>query len=486
MSHRRVDIISSPLKKGAILIFRCLAAFAVCYLFYPMPVVSEDKIASRPVIPHPGLVIWWGGGDVPTAVLERFTKGASGKTVAIVADRCRVPVALQNWAKESHHAIEFFSPGISGIAEKLLAFDAVWIDAEEPSEEDEILDSLLVSNDFLQHPPPDALIAKLTTRPGLIGVGIPSGTALIANGRRLEFAGMSDVVFCLPASTSRPNNRPLKQWRRKPGSDADLIELNRSAIARLGPVFPAERDNVPEVPAGVLFPCGGGDLPDSLWQRFVDLAGGVDSPFVVIPIATPQPDDPAPKGVDRLKRLGCRHITVLNQHTEADVRTPQFVEALKEARGVWFVGGRQWKYIDAYEGGIAEQLFRDVLKRNGVIGGTSAGAAAQSEYMVRGSPLGNREIMAEGYEHGLNFLPGCAIDIHVKQRGRLNDLVGLIQFYPQLLGIGIDEDTAAEIRGRVLTVHGDGRVNIVDSRVPVPTALQAGDRFDLVERKPLK
>ena len=91
--------------------------------------------------------------------------------------------------------------------------------------------------------------------------------------------------------------------------------------------------------------------------------------------------------------------------------------------------------------------------------------------------------MAEGYEQGLNFLPGCAIDIHLKQRRRLNDLIELVQFYPQLLGIGLDEDTAAEIRGSDMTAHGDGSIHIVDSRAPAPIELKSGESYDMANRK---
>ena len=118
-----------------------------------------------------------------------------------------------------------------------------------------------------------------------------------------------------------------------------------------------------------------------------------------------------------------------------------------------------------------------------MIGGSSAGAAVQAEYMVRGSPLGNREIMAEGYERGLNFLPGCAIDIHVAERGRLKDLVSLVQTFPQMLGIGIDEDTAVEVQGSVMTVIGKRKVNIVDSRTPEPLPMKSGDQYHLVTRQ---
>ena len=83
-----------------------------------------------------------------------------------------------------------------------------------------------------------------------------------------------------------------------------------------------------------------------------------------------------------------------------------------------------------------------------------AGATIQAQYLVRGSVLGNTEMMAEGYERGLAFLPGAAVDQHFTQRKRQPDMELLKRTYPQLLGLGIDEGTAAVIRGSKLEVLG--------------------------------
>ena len=53
-----------------------------------------------------------------------------------------------------------------------------------------------------------------------------------------------------------------------------------------------------------------------------------------------------------------------------------------------------------------EHELQQVLARGGVIGGSSAGASIQADYMVRGDPLGNTNMMAAGYERGLGFLKG--------------------------------------------------------------------------------
>jgi cyanophycinase len=167
---------------------------------------------------------------------------------------------------------------------------------------------------------------------------------------------------------------------------------------------------------------------------------------------------------------------------------PEFTAALQQAKGIWFNGGRQWRFVDAYMGTKAEELFHDFLRRGGVIGGTSAGASIQGQYMPRGSPLGNLDMMADGYERGLNFLPGVAIDQHFTQRKRHADMTALMRRYPQLLGIGIDESTALVIQASTAQILGRGHVHFYDY-LPGPLAgptdyvqAKAGQKFDLANR----
>jgi len=132
-----------------------------------------------------------------------------------------------------------------------------------------------------------------------------------------------------------------------------------------------------------------------------------------------------------------------------------------------------------------------VLERGGALGGTSAGATIWGDYLLRGDPLTNTVMMAEGYERGFAFLPGMAIDQHFTRRKRLPDLLRVKRHFPQLLTIGIDETTAAIITGQSLRVAGLGTVTILDDALPLgaPAAgehyrvLNRGDRYDLAERK---
>ena len=153
---------------------------------------------------------------------------------------------------------------------------------------------------------------------------------------------------------------------------------------------------------------------------------------------------------------------------------------LNKAGGVWFCGGRQWRLVDAYGGTEIEQLFHGVLGRGGVVGGSSAGASIQASYMARGNPLGNLDIMAEGYEKGFGFLPGTAVDQHFSQRGRLADMEALVARFPQLLGIGLDESTAIVVKGSVAEVMGLHKAHFYagDKR----TRLGAKSFYDLKRR----
>ena len=57
---------------------------------------------------------------------------------------------------------------------------------------------------------------------------------------------------------------------------------------------------------------------------------------------------------------------------------------LRDANAVWFNGGRQWNIVDSYANTLTYREFHKVLERGGVIGGSSAGATIQGDYLVRG------------------------------------------------------------------------------------------------------
>jgi cyanophycinase len=273
------------------------------------------------------------------------------------------------------------------------------------------------------------------------------------------------------------------------GGRADLVELSRAAVGRARRPFPPAEVGVPRVGRGALLLGGGGPMGLGVWKKFVELAGGPSARLVVVPTGLPDPLPREPVEVRGLRWAGARDVVVWHTRDRVLANSEGFVAPLRGARGVWFSGGRTWRFVDAYEGTLAEKAFHEVLGRGGVIGGSSAGASVQSEYMPRGSPVGNREIMAEGYERGFGFLKGAAVDQHFFARRRERDMSELMARYPQFLGVGVDEGTAVVVRGTTMEVIGVGRVGVYDRRKRVPAGgpdyetLWPGQRYDLVKRR---
>lgn len=239
---------------------------------------------------------------------------------------------------------------------------------------------------------------------------------------------------------------------------------------------------------GSLMLVGGGELPDSLYTAFFALAGGFDAPVVVIPTALdPVPDDPDKVGIRHFREeLGATDLTMLHTRDRAEADSEAFVEPLRRAGGVWFTGGRQWRIADAYLGTRTERELWALLARGGVVGGTSAGATILGSYLARGDTQTNTIMMGD-HEQGFGFLKDVAVDQHVLVRNRHADLLEIVRARPELLGLGIDENTAIVVQGDRFEVVGDHYVVVTDARAALDNGapyyfLGAGDGFDLATR----
>jgi len=259
------------------------------------------------------------------------------------------------------------------------------------------------------------------------------------------------------------------------GQNAALQEGGAS-VARVGP------------PHGALVVVGGGQLDDEIVKRFIDLAGGAEAKIVVIPTAGGD-SAYAPSCVcaDLLRKAGAKQVTILHTYDRRTAEREEFVKPLRDASGVWFPGGRQWRLADSYLGTRTERELHALLERGGVIGGTSAGASIQGSYLVRGAVEGNTIVMSPGHEQGFGFLRNVAVDQHVLVRQRLGDLPKVLAAHPELLGIGIDEGTAIVVHGDEFEVIGRSKAFVYGSAEKPDAdgpfvALTAGDRFDLAHR----
>jgi len=241
-------------------------------------------------------------------------------------------------------------------------------------------------------------------------------------------------------------------------------------------------------PVGTVVIAGGGTLGPEIWTRFVELAGGSAASIVVIPTASEEDEFPEDWSIlTSLKDAGATRVALLHTRDRDLANTDAFAAPLREATGVWIPGGRQHRLVDAYlDTQVHDELFR-ILDRGGVIGGSSAGASILASFLVRGDPATNQRVMSEDYLAGFGVLEGTAIDQHLLVRSRERDLWAVLERYPELLGIGIDEGTALVIEGDLAEVVGVSQVlmyssNGIDSD---PQTLVEGDRFHLSVREPL-
>lgn len=241
-------------------------------------------------------------------------------------------------------------------------------------------------------------------------------------------------------------------------------------------------------PRGSLIAAGGGRLSVDILETFLELAGGRDSAFVIIPTAI---DDSQSYSAENsfLRKAGCTDVTVLNTRDRNVADSQDFPAPLRRARGVWIHGGREWRLVDAYLNTRTHQELWNVLMRGGVVGGSSSGASILPSFLVRGAPESNRIMMAPGYEQGFGFLRGVAIDQHLLTRHRELDMLPVIASHPGLLGIGIDEGTAIVVHGDRFRVVGASKVAIYDAQTLHDGSpfffVHPGEQFDLASHSVL-
>lgn len=225
-------------------------------------------------------------------------------------------------------------------------------------------------------------------------------------------------------------------------------------------------------PGGNLFVIGGGSIPKYLIEKYVELAGGKDSGFLVVPMASSIPDESGNSFAKRLLEAGCSKIKVLIGN-RVTVDHDSNLSKLKNINAVFLTGGDQSRLVKALAGTRMLDLIKSIYKKGGVIGGTSAGAAVMSKLMITGKELVNKDtvnafnIISKGNietAEGFGLIENAIVDQHFIKRKRMNRLISLVLENPELLGIGIDESTAVIIRhDNSFKVLGENLVMVFDA-----------------------
>ncbi len=218
---------------------------------------------------------------------------------------------------------------------------------------------------------------------------------------------------------------------------------------------------------GHLVLIGGGEKPPEVMRKFVELAGGKDAPIVMIPTASSEPD--AASYYEKLFREehGCTNAVSLDIRKKADAQRADWTDLARKARGIFFGGGDQIRITNALLGTPVGDAIAAAFASGAVVGGTSAGTACQSERMITGegsfSQVATRSVELWT---GLGFLPsGVVVDQHFIRRQRQNRLLSVILENPDLLGVGVDEETAIWVRpDGTFQVLGRSGVMVFDAK----------------------
>ncbi len=215
---------------------------------------------------------------------------------------------------------------------------------------------------------------------------------------------------------------------------------------------------------GSLIIIGGGDTPDTIYNLFAQKIGGKDMLIVYIPTATD--DEPWIQAGEHLKKFTSRGFTNLKTlHTRDRKKAdePEFSNVIKSAKGIFIGGGDQENLAKAYAGTATLQTMHDFLDRGGVIMGTSAGATIMGSLMIGGDHRKAPHV-SKSFGEGFSFMKQTAIDQHVLVRNRQFDLVPVLEKYPNIFGMALDESTAALVEGDSIKVVGNSYMLIFDQK----------------------
>ena len=208
---------------------------------------------------------------------------------------------------------------------------------------------------------------------------------------------------------------------------------------------------------GRLMLLGGGKMPPEIRNLFFQLAGAENARIVLIP--TGSQDAESPEFIENFlepwRQYSPQSIVVLHARDRCQANDPDFLRPLREATAVWIGGGVQSRLADRYVGTEVETELQNLLGRDGIIAGTSAGAAVMTRVMI-----------ADGLKQpviatGLDLFKGAIVDQHFTQRYRMARLIRAVQMHPGRIGVGIDEGTGLLVQSNGGQVLGKGRVRLI-------------------------
>lgn len=229
--------------------------------------------------------------------------------------------------------------------------------------------------------------------------------------------------------------------------------------------------------------------------------------LLVATIATEYPKEAASKYKKAFGEIGVRHIEILDISKRRDAYKKENISLIKKASLIFFTGGDQLKITSLLGGSPAYSALKEMYDKGIYIVGTSAGASVMSGTMIID---GNNEEAPKKcileMSPGLGLIKNVIVDQHFDQRGRIGRLLTGVAQNPEVLGIGIDENTAIVVNkdGEILVI-GEGAVYFIDGSEISYTnvseqnnkevlsiynvklhVLKNGNRFSLIKKEPFE
>ncbi|GEO22934.1 hypothetical protein CQA01_34680 [Cyclobacterium qasimii] len=210
---------------------------------------------------------------------------------------------------------------------------------------------------------------------------------------------------------------------------------------------------------------GGDCTNDYFLTQFSGLAGGLESKIVIIPTAMEDNLLDSEFDLNRIKKPfvdhGFKNISIVHTRSREIANGDSLNAILLEADGVWMTGGRQWRLAKTYKDTQVVTSLKTIYNAGKIIAGTSAGASIMGSLLVRGDSV-DHTLMIGDYPDGFGLVEHIAIDQHHLARNRQFDMFEIKRRFPELLGIGIEENTGVIVNQDHFKVVGAGYVSIYD------------------------
>lgn len=218
---------------------------------------------------------------------------------------------------------------------------------------------------------------------------------------------------------------------------------------------------------GTLFIMGGGEREDSLMQIMLAAADWKNGPFITV-ITLPSTWDSTFLVIsEQLQRLSGRHCV---RFDSAALHQTARLDSLSQSGVIFISGGDQSRMMRLIAGTSVADRIRTAYRAGAVIGGTSAGASVMSRRMITGNQLRDTVYQPTfpvlqhqniDLQPGLGLLDSVIIDQHFVVRSRYNRLLSALLDNPDYQCVGIDENTALLVQGRLARVVGESQVVVL-------------------------